>query len=142
MSETSNNPYKNLSSQDRDVEASAASHPSPLPSPNPFLDPPNAPPPAYNFHADERNLFLPPNTTMSRSPSPYPSTSPFKRSESPTAAYYQRQQYNKRRFFCFMIAIIVMILIALIIAGVAFKWGRNNVCVHWNDGTSSGDCGS
>ncbi|KUJ09617.1 uncharacterized protein LY89DRAFT_690082, partial [Mollisia scopiformis] len=130
---SSNNPYKL-----HDVEANhPLPPPSPIPSPNPFLDQaPNVPPPAYNFHAEAENLLLPPNTSVSRSASP----SPFKRQESPSAAYYRKQQYNKRRFICFLVAIIIMIAIALVVAGVAFKWGRNNVCIRWDDGSTSGNC--
>ncbi|KAE8445753.1 hypothetical protein EG329_012932 [Mollisiaceae sp. DMI_Dod_QoI] len=168
MAELSNNPYK--AHHDVDMEANLLlPSASPLPSPNPFLDPPNAPPPAYNFHAQEgTSLILPPHTTLSssyplshnhnhnqsrspspspypsRSPSPYlsprPAPSPFKRQESPSAAYHRKQQYNRRRFICFLIAVIVMIVIALVVAGVAFKWGKNNICVRWEDGSESGNC--
>jgi hypothetical protein len=87
------------------------------------------PPPAYNFG-------VPAGTQLEGG---YP-IMPGKGYESPAAHYYKQRRYNKRRIICFVIAILVMLIIALTIFGAVFHWGNSRFCVRWNDGTTSGDC--
>jgi hypothetical protein len=87
------------------------------------------PPPAYNFG-------VPAGTHLEGG---YP-IMPGKGYESPAAHYYKQRRYNKRRIICFVIAILVMLIIALTIFGAVFHWGNSRFCVRWNDGTTSGDC--